>query len=229
MRISISERASGTTRARGRVYTILRDAIVSAEFHPGQRLSEAELAERLGVSRTPIREALVRLRDDRLVEIVPQLGTYVSRISRQAIDDAQFVREALEGAAVRIAATRARPEDVATLDAIIVRQRDAFRASDIARFYFFDDELHRSLCDLSGHGVAWSLSQRASGHLNRIRRLSMTLPAYIDEMIEEHVLVIDAVRRGEPQEAESALRQHLQMVVSAVPDIERSHPDYFES
>ncbi|MGA8353133.1 MAG: GntR family transcriptional regulator, partial [Solirubrobacteraceae bacterium] len=106
MRISISERASGTSRARGRVYAILRDAIVSAEFEPGQRLSESELAERLGVSRTPIREALVRLRDDRLVEIVPQLGTYVSRISRQAIDDAQFVRSALEGAAVRIAATR---------------------------------------------------------------------------------------------------------------------------
>jgi DNA-binding GntR family transcriptional regulator len=229
MRISIPERASGTTRARGRVYAILRDAIVSAEFEPGQRLSETELAERLGVSRTPIREALVRLRDDRLVEIVPQLGTYVSRISRQAIDDAQFVREALEGAAVRVAATRARPEDVAALDAIIARQRDAFRDSDVARFYFFDDELHRSLCDLSGHGVAWSLSQRASGHLNRIRRLSMTLPAYIDEMIEEHAVVVDAVRRGEPEEAEVALREHLKMVVSAVPDIERSHPDYFES
>lgn len=229
MRISISERAAGGVRARGRVYTVLRDAIVSTEFHPGQRLSESELAERLGVSRTPIREALVRLRDDRLVEIVPQLGTYVSRISRQAIDDAQFVREALEGAAVRIAATRARPEDVAALDAIIARQREAFRDSDIDRFYVFDDELHRSLCDLSGHGVAWSLSQRASGHLNRIRRLSMTLPAYIDEMIEEHAVVLDAVRRREPVEAEHALREHLKMVVSALPDIERSHPDYFES
>lgn len=227
MRISISERASGATRAR--VYAILRDAIVSAEFEPGQRLSESELAQRLGVSRTPIREALVRLRDDRLVEIVPQLGTYVSRISRQAIDDAQFVREALEGAAVRIAATRARPADVAALDAVIAHQREAFRESDIDRFYLFDDELHRSLCDLSGHGVAWSLSQRASGHLNRIRRLSMTLPDYIDEMIEEHVVVVDAVRRGEPGEAEHALREHLRMVVSAVPGIERSHPDYFES
>jgi DNA-binding GntR family transcriptional regulator len=229
MRISISERAAGGVRARGRAYTVLRDAIVSTEFHPGQRLSESELAARLGVSRTPIREALVRLRDDRLVEIVPQLGTYVSRISRQAIDDAQFVRESLEGAAVRIAATRARPEDVAALDAVIARQREAFRESDIDRFYLFDDELHRSLCDLSGHGIAWSLSQRASGHLNRIRRLSMTLPAYIDEMIEEHVVVIDAVRRREPEEAEHALREHLKMVVSAVPDIERSHPDYFES
>jgi GntR family transcriptional regulator, rspAB operon transcriptional repressor len=225
MRISISERAIRATgaRARGRVYSVLRNAIVTSEFHPGQRLSE-----RLGVSRTPIREALVRLRDDRLVEIVPQLGTYVTRISHQAVADAQFVRESLECAAVRLAAQRATDEDVAALEAIVHRQREAFRASDVDRFYTFDDELHRTLCDLSGHGVAWTLSQRASGHLNRIRRLSMTLPAYIDEMIEEHAVVIDAVRRHQPDEAHDALREHLRMVVSALPDIERSHPEYFE-
>lgn len=227
MRISISDRASGV-RAKGHVYSALRDAIVSSEFHPGQRLSETELAERLGVSRTPIREALVRLRDDRLVEIVPQLGTYVTRISHRAVGDAQFVRESLECAAVRVAAERATPEDVDALQAIIKRQREAFKDADVDRFYVFDDELHRSLCDLSGHVVAWSLSQRASGHLNRIRRLSMTLPAYIDEMIEEHVLVIDAVRNGDPHAAEQALRQHLQMVIASLPDIERTHPEYFE-
>ncbi len=227
MRISISDRAAGT-RPRERIYVSLRDAIVSTEFHPGQRLSETDLAARLGVSRTPIREALVRLRDDRLVEIVPQLGTYVARISHTAVADAQFVRESLECAAVRIAAEKADSEDVAALRAIVERQREAFRASDVARFYVFDDELHRSLSELSGHGIAWSLAQRASGHLNRIRRLSMTMPAYIDEMIEEHVLVIDAVAAGEPERAETALRAHLQMVVSGLPDIERSHPEYFE-
>ncbi|HEY1457765.1 MAG TPA: GntR family transcriptional regulator [Solirubrobacteraceae bacterium] len=226
MKLSISERA--TVPGRGRVYSLLRDAIVSSEFHPGQRLSEADLAKRLGVSRTPIREALVRLRDDRLVEIVPQLGTYVTRISRQAIDDAQFVRESLECAAVRVAAGQTSVEDLAALDAIVERQRGAYRAREIDRFYVLDDELHRTLCDLSGHGIAWSLSQRASGHLNRIRRLSMTLPAYIDEMITEHEAVIDAVRRHEPEQAEQALREHLRMVVSALPDIECSHPEYFQ-
>lgn len=227
MRISISDRASGA-RPRERVYASIRDAIVSTEFHPGQRLSETDLAQRLGVSRTPIREALVRLRDDRLVEIVPQLGTYVARISHTALADAQFVRESLECAAVRIAAERAGSEDLAALQAIVESQREAFRAADVARFYVFDDELHRALSELSGHGIAWSLAQRASGHLNRIRRLSMTMPAYIDEMISEHVLVIDAVAAGEPEEAETALRAHLQMVVSSLPDIERSHPEYFE-
>jgi GntR family transcriptional regulator, rspAB operon transcriptional repressor len=227
MRISIADRAAGR-RARGHVYAALRDAIVGAAFVPGQRLSETELAERYGVSRTPVREALVRLRDDRLVEIVPQLGTYVTRISREAVGDAQFVRESLECAAVRLATAHARSDDLAALEAILERQREASLAGDVDRFYVFDDELHRSLCDLSGHGIAWSLSQRAGGHLNRIRRLSMTDPAYIDEMIAEHVLVIEAIERGEPQQAEQTLREHLRMVLASLPEIERAHPEYFE-
>ncbi len=228
MRITISDRAAGL-RTRGHVYAALRDAIVTAEFEPGQRLSETDLAERLGVSRTPVREALVRLRDDRLVEIVPQLGTYVTRISHAAVGDAQFVRESLECAAVRLAAQKASAEDIEALHAILQRQVEAHQANDVARFYVFDDELHRSLCDLSAHGIAWSLSQRASGHLNRIRRLSMTLPAYIDEMIDEHHTVVGAVARKKASEAEKALRKHLQMVLSFLPDIQRSHPQYFES
>lgn len=226
-RISIADRAAGR-RARGHVYSALRDAIVSTSFTPGQRLSETDLALRYGVSRTPVREALVRLRDDRLVEIVPQLGTFVTRISREAVGDAQFVRESLECSAVKLATQRAGHEDLAALDAILERQREASAARDVDRFYVFDDELHRSFCDLSGHGVAWTLSQRAGGHLNRIRRLSMTDPAYIDEMIAEHVVVVDALRRGEPDEAERVLREHLRMTLSSLPEIERAHPEYFE-
>ena len=77
------------------IYATVRDAIVSAELEPGRQISENELAARLGVSRTPVREAFARLRDDRLIEIVPQLGTFVSRISVADVDDAQFIREAL--------------------------------------------------------------------------------------------------------------------------------------
>lgn len=227
MQIAMSERSNGAT-TRGRVYSLLRDAIVSTDFHPGQQLSETELAERLGVSRTPIREALVRLGDDRLVEIVPQRGTYVSRISRQAIDDAQFVRESLECAAVRLAAKSAEEEDIAALQGILSSQREANEAGDVDRFYVFDDELHHTLCDLSGHGIAWSLAQRASGHLNRIRRLSMTMPDYIHEMISEHETVIDALARHQPGQAERALREHLRMVLTALPEIEHQHPEYFQ-
>jgi DNA-binding GntR family transcriptional regulator len=224
--ISRLARTQGNTRAQ--VYGALRDAIVCGELHPGRQLSENELAERLGVSRTPIREALVRLRDDRLVEIVPQLGTFVSRISPGAVADAQFIREALECSAVRLAAERADRSDVAALAGLLTRQEEVRDAHDFDRFYVLDDELHGALCELSGHGVAWALAQRANGHLNRVRRLSLAQPRYLAEMVAEHTLVVDAVRRGDPDAAEAALRHHLRMVLSGVPAIREEHPDYFQ-
>jgi DNA-binding GntR family transcriptional regulator len=215
-------------RPRGAIYALLRDAIVSAELAPGRQLSENELASLLGVSRTPIREALQRLRDDRLVEIVPQLGTFVTRISTAAVADAQFVREALECAAIREAAPRVRDQDLAGLEAIIRRQEAAREANDYDRFYVLDDELHHTLCDLSGHEIAWSLSQRAKGHLNRVRRLSLPEPGYLMEMISEHRAVVAAVAQRDPDAAERALRHHLRMVLSTLPAIRAQHPDYFE-
>jgi GntR family transcriptional regulator, rspAB operon transcriptional repressor len=221
-------REHSTTSARVQAYAALRAAIISAELAPGRQLSENELAARLGVSRTPIREALQRLREERLVAVVPQYGTFVTHISESAVSDAQFVREALECAAIRGTALRARDQDLAALEAIIRRQDAAREANDFDSFYVLDDELHQLLCDLSGHDIAWSLSQRAKGHLNRIRRLSMPEPGYMMEMIAEHRAVVAAVAAHDPDEAEQTLRHHLRMVLSTLPAIREQHPDYFE-
>jgi len=216
------------SRPRGQIYVLLRDAIVAAQLEPGRQISENELAALLGVSRTPIREALQRLREERLVAIVPQYGTFVTRISESGVSDAQFVREALECAAIRGTALRARDQDLAALEAIIRRQDAAREANDFDSFYVLDDELHHLLCDLSGHDIAWSLSQRATGPLNRIRRLSMPEPGYMMEMIAEHRAVVSAVAEHDPDEAENQLRHHLRMVLSTLPAIREQHPDYFE-
>src|SRR3954469_23521703 len=210
------------------VYDRLREAIVSTELQPGQLISENEIAEKLGVSRTPVREALARLRDDQLVQIVPQLGTFVSPISVSGVDDAQFLREALECSAVRLAAERADRGDVAQLGALIGRQEHARDAANADAFYVLDDELHSTLCELSGRPIAWTIVARANGHLNRVRRLSLAEPRYIAEMIEEHKAVVDAVGQGDPDAAEDALRHHLRMVLSDLPTIRHGHPDYFE-
>jgi DNA-binding GntR family transcriptional regulator len=215
-------------RAGVAVYERLREAIVSTALEPGQQISENELAEALGVSRTPVREAVARLRDDQLVEVVPQLGTFVSRVSVAGVDDAQFLREALECSAVRLAAERADSGDVAELGALIKRQEIARDADDPDSFFVLDDELHSTLCELSGRPIAWTVVARANGHLNRVRRLSLAQPSYIAEMIDEHQAVVDAVGRGEPDAAEEALRHHLRMVLSDLPNIRRDHPDYFE-
>jgi len=221
-------REHSTTSARVQAYAALRAAIVSAELAPGRQLSENELAARLGVSRTPIREALVRLREERLVEIVPQLGTFVTRISTHAVADAQFIREALECACVRRAAELATEDDVAALEDTLRAQEHARDTDDFDAFYLLDDAFHQALCDLSEHRAVWPVSQRARGHLNRVRRLSMPVPSYLAEMIEQHRRVVSAVADHDADGAEALLRDHLRNVLQEVPRIRVQHPGFFE-
>jgi DNA-binding GntR family transcriptional regulator len=225
--IATVKRHSGVP-ARVQVYDALREAIVSAELEPGRQLSENELAARLGVSRTPIREALVRLREERLVNIVPQLGTFVARISDEAVADAQFIREALECAAIRCAADRLTPEQLELLQENVAAQDRAGARDDHDGFFLLDEDFHHRLCDLSGHATVWSVSERAKSHLNRVRRLSLTMPSYVNLMIDEHRAVVAALARQDAQGAEAALRHHLRMVLSELPHIREQHPDYFE-
>jgi DNA-binding GntR family transcriptional regulator len=201
---------------------------VRGQLEPGQQLSENTLAGELGVSRTPVREGLSLLREDRLVETVPQLGSFVARVDPSAIADAQFIRESLECAAIRISAQAAGEADVAELEANLRDQDRACENSDADAFYLLDDAFHHRLCDLSGHLSVWTVSERAKAHLNRIRRLSLGMPNYLEEMLSEHRLVVDAVAAHDPDLAESHLRAHLRTVLREVPRMREEHPDYFE-
>jgi DNA-binding GntR family transcriptional regulator len=227
MRASIRERVLGTS-ARDQAYSTLRHAIVGAELEPGRRLSENQLAELIGVSRTPVRDALARLRDERLVAIVPQLGTFVTYIDEGAVADAHFVREALEVGAVRIAAGRATPEQVRALHDNIAEQERAVAVDDAATFARLDDDLHRLLCDLSGREVAWRLSERTRGQLDRVRLLSLPEAGYRGQMLAEHQAVVAAVAQHDAVGAERELRHHLRMVLSQLPAIREAHPEYFQ-
>jgi DNA-binding GntR family transcriptional regulator len=175
-----------------------------------------------------VREAVAKLRDDQLVEVVPQLGTFVSRISVAGVDDAQFLREALECAAVRLVAERADDDDVEELRELVRRQEHARDTADPDAFFILDDAFHSTICELSGRPIAWTIVARANGHLNRVRRLSLAEPRYIAEMIVEHKVVLAEIAKGDPDEAETALRHHLRMVLSDLPNIQHNHPEYFE-
>jgi DNA-binding GntR family transcriptional regulator len=213
---------------REHVYWHLREAIITATLTPGQRVSESEIAGQLGVSRTPAREALATLREEGLVAIVPQFGTFVTPISEQAVKDAVFAREALECAAIRLGAVRSEAEDIAALEANIAEQEYAFKARDMPHFDLLDEDLHRQLCDLSGHGIAWSLSRRVSGHLGRVRNLGLREPDVIAGVLQGHRDIVAAVAAQDPDLAEAELRRHLRRVLTTVPDLRRRHPDYFE-
>jgi DNA-binding GntR family transcriptional regulator len=108
------------------------------------------------------------------------------------------------------------------------RQAEVSEHGDHQRFAVLDDEFHAAICELAGHSVAWEVAERVKGHLNRVRRLSLPQPRYLDEMVAEHGQVIEALAVGDPDGAEAMMRHHLRMVLSALPAIREQHPEYFE-
>jgi GntR family transcriptional regulator, rspAB operon transcriptional repressor len=218
-------RATRTTRVEA--YDALRASIISLQRTPGQRLSEAELARELGVSRTPVREAIIQLRAEGLVEVAPQLGSFVSKISLRSVREAQFAREALECAAVRVAAERIDADAARRLRQNLASQRAAQASGDLEQFYRLDEEFHRELVAASGYPGISELLDRSRAHLNRVRRLSLPVPDVIEELIDQHSVVVDALERHHADQAEAALRHHLRGVYRVLEPLRDAHPDYF--
>jgi len=133
------------------IFERLHAAIVALELVPGTALQEKLIAEQFGVSRTPVREALIRLAEAGLVDIFPQSGTFVSRIPLSAIPEAVIVRKALECVTVEMAAAAAAPADIARLDAVIARQAAFAAIGDTGAFHGADEAFHEQIAAAARH------------------------------------------------------------------------------
>lgn len=213
--------------ARAQTYDQLRDSIVSLALEPGERVSDLAWANDLGVSRTPVREALLQLNDEGLVDVIPQRGTFVAPISVAAVREAQFIREALEVAAVQVAVERIGDAQFATLAANLAGQRAAEIDHDVERFYELDQAFHRQIIDATGFQSVWRLADRSRAHLNRVRRLSLPHPTLIGQLVRDHREIVEALRGREGERAEAAMRDHLRLVLHNLPELVRLHPDFF--
>ena len=193
------------------VFDILRELIVSVKLRPGQKLSEKEIAAALDASKTPVREALIRLDEVNLVRIIPQSGTYVTLISVSRYTTACFIRLHLEIGAVRDAAQRPDPRHrIEDFDDILARQAEALARDDPGAFFELDEAFHRQLFVFSGHVDCWATARRAQFDLNRarlIRRQHRILRGA--EVIAEHAAIAEAIRARDPRAAEDALRAHI--------------------
>jgi DNA-binding GntR family transcriptional regulator len=211
------------------VHEAILQAIVAIELEPGQALSENELSVRLGVSRTPVREALIKLRGEDLVDIISQVGTFVAKIDAEHVREAQFIRQALECACVRDLVARAKRSDVAELRDVLAEQRRCQERDDDRAFYVADELLHRRMAEMAGHGSVWATVRRSKVHLDRVRRLSLPLPTVMGHLVDQHEAIVDAVEAGDAGAAEAALREHLSEVLQALGPLSERHPAYFVS
>jgi len=209
------------------VLTQLIAAIRDLRLPPGRLLSEAELCQQLQVSRTPIREAIARLQDMGLVQVLPQIGTLVAKIRLTDVEEARFVRESLEMAA--LAAACAMPVlDVSELRLLVASQQQAAKNGDLDAFFNADEALHAKIFDLSGHPGAWLAVQRMKLQLDRLRRLSLPDHATVLDLIAEHILIVDALETRQAALGMERIKTHARRVLEHAPRLQRLHPDYFE-
>ncbi len=221
-------RASGEP-ASLRVFHELKSAIVTMALTPGQALSENEIAARLGVSRQPVREAFIKLREAALVQIRPQRGTFVVKISTKQVTDARFVREAVEVAVARRACAVLSKDATAELKRILAAQRVAAVEADPARFLALDEAFHRGLALGVDCDYAWRVVEEVKAQMDRVRYLSLPQATPIKRLVRQHAAILAAIEARDEVAAEAAVRVHLSEILTSLPLLERRYPDLFES
>jgi len=207
------------------VYETLRRKVLTLELPPGAALSENELAAALGVSRTPVRESLILLAEEGLVQVFPQVGSFVSRVDPDQVRDAQFLREAVELAALDDVSSELDEAVVAELRENLDRQR----APDIGLedFFALDEAFHHGLLQLSGHARAWSTVVAAKGHLDRARRLGLQETNSTEPFAVQHREIFDAVVARDLPRARDTMRAHLRAVFDDVEKTRQHSPELF--
>lgn len=210
------------------VYGRIKARILDLDLAPGAALSEPDLALQYGVSRTPIREALIRLADEGLVSIIPKSGTMVSRIPVHLLPEAILVRQALEDVTVRHAAARATRSDLLRLEASILSQEELVAAADFDSFHLADEEFHALIAGIAGLPGIWTLVERAKMHIDRYRRLTLPQAGRMERVVREHRAVLEAIAHGDPDAAARAMAAHVSGLVISIEAVRDANPDFFE-
>ena len=208
------------------VYRQLHSAIIRGEICPGEQLSESEIARQYSTSRQPVREAFIKLAEERLVSIRPQRGTFVVKISIADVLDARFVREAIEIAVTREAAISAPLPAVKELRALIARQR-ALEPGHNDEFLALDEEFHRALALSVGRAHAWLVIEGIKAQMDRIRYLSLDDATPIPLLIEQHERILEGIEAGDPAIAAATMRSHLREITLSLPNIASRFPELF--
>lgn len=213
-------------QASSQVVDVLRQRILSLELKPNEVLSRAHLQEQFGVSQTPVRDALLRLEQEGLIEVYPQSATLVSRIDVAVARQSHFLRMAIELEAVRELAAKS-PEKVALRLRSRLAEQERFVAPELYEdFVAADWDFHHVLYEEAGIEGLWDLVRQRSGHFDRLRRLNLPLAGKVSAVMHDHESLVLAIERGDPEGAAAVLRRHLSGTLAIVSEIRIRYPEF---
>lgn len=210
------------------VFDRLHEEILTLELLPGTRISEAEVASRLGVSRQPVRDAFNRLGNLNLLKIRPQRATEVCGFSWAQIENTRFIRLAVELEVVRHARNLWDRASAEALEANLAEQRAAIDAGLITRFHDLDYDFHKLICTLGGHALAFETVKQCKQRVDRLCLLSLARSEEVSAVLTDHEEIAQAFKTGSRKEVEDLFRRHLSRLDEAIKDIHEKHAEYFE-
>ena len=229
LRVSDSLSAPALDRSRHaapQVLDYLREQIISLKLPPGSVLSRPEIAANFGLSQTPVRDALIRLAEEGLVEVFAQHKTVVSRIDIRAAKQSHFLRRSVELEIARVLARNPDIELDKALRSMIARQELSLVAGDYEDLIVNDRAFHYRMYDAAAVPDLYTIVRRHSGHIDRLRRLHVPFPGKGPSVIEEHRQIVDAIASGNTEEAMRSVEKHLTGTLSWIDRVREQFPDY---
>jgi GntR family transcriptional regulator, rspAB operon transcriptional repressor len=223
---SIPTRLDRSRHAAPQVFERLREMILSLELAPGTVLSRADLATQYGLSQTPVRDALMKLGEEGLVDIFPQHATVVSQINVTSALQAHFLRRAIELEVVRTLAQQRDAALIEQLRVMIAGQKKLRDLKNYEQFSVLDQAFHRQMYEAAGVPQLWDLVRRGGGHIDRLRRLHLPVAGKTTAVVRDHAEIVDAIEQGDAEAAQAALRKHLSGTLNQLEQIRASHPDF---
>lgn len=192
------------------VFENIRQAIVKGIFAPGERLMEIQLADDLGVSRTPVREAIRKLELEGFVVMIPRRGTYVANLSIKDINDVYEIRISLDVLAAGLAAERIEPEELEELNRLLLEITKASASGSMEKIVKLDTAFHDVLYKASRNDRLRNIINNLREQITGIRGTSMRYPGRLADTIEEHRALVDSIAARDSEKAQAAARIHLE-------------------
>lgn len=221
---ALFSRHAGDGSSADVIHDAIAEAILSRVLPPGWRLGEERLAALFDVSRTPVREALMRLESERLAARHRRSGLVVASLDPGQILEIYVIREALDGIAARLAAQMRSPVDIAILERINDEIAASGRAEDYTRMASLNVEFHTALAHASKNALLQRFIDQVHQAVRRFNRTTFSEPGRADEAVQEHVAIIDAIRSGDESAAEAAARRHMEMALAVRMRMETERP-----
>lgn len=219
---------SSALSTREQVYSMMKKRILSLQLRPGTNISEKEMSAEFNVSRTPVRESFLRLAQEGLLDIYPQRGTFVSLIDLNMVEEARFMREHLERAIIRLACECLQKDQLLILDMNLSMQRLCIEQQDYKRMFELDQEFHKTIFEGCNKVNVWTVIQQMNNDFNRSRMLRLASDFNWNIIFEQHICIIRAIKEGNPDHAESLMKEHLMLATIDKGSLKEAYPGYFK-